>query len=395
MPEATVAAVPVTEPKVEAPEPKTEVTEKDLDTMSLSDLENLVKTDKPVTPVKSGAAAVAPKEGDTKWVEIDVPLEDDAKTVQKLRFKTEEDFRKSFAHGQKLIRTQKAVIDRYNAERSQVGDKAKQYEDAITKVSSLEQQIKDLTSGATAVARGQTPNATTQDALAAIRARNGGQGQDALLTEIEALKNTQSQWQAKIERLEALEEKFNSREAELVVNNGVQSLYTEVSGFQNKHPEYKTDEDFAKLDDLVSTQGEEVARTMMSEQDWQKYEAVMQVVGLYKNNPSGQFDLSRKNYKDLEISLLVHQHETGSLGNALAEAQKNGMKNYEQALQRGAQSATVLPNSQASSQTPVMGQAEIESILDMDPAVINANPELKKKFEEAAKALGINLVPGT
>jgi hypothetical protein len=396
-------AVALQEPVAQTPG----VTEADLDKMTEAQLQDFLKSqegqesskDTKTEPPKvtdgkpaDKPAGDAQKPAETQWIEIDV---DDpvTNTQQKLRFRSDADLRKSFAHAQKLLRSQKATIDKYNAERGQVGEATKSLQDAQTQIQSLQSQINQLTQGAQQVARGQSPNAYTTNALQSLMAQPGsmGQGQqDLVLQEIQALKNTQAQWQEKISRLEGLEQQFAAKQQEALVDTEIKSLYSEVGGFQTKHPEFQTSEDFAKLDDIVSTYGEELAKSMMSEDDWAKYSAVMQVVGLQKADKSGKFDLTRQNYGDLEEAFMIYQHRTGARGQALAEAKKDGIKAVEQVLTRQAQSATTIPNTIAGAKPPEMGPAEAEAILNMPVEKIQASKELQSQFRAACKAIGIN-----
>lgn len=373
--------------------------EPNLDGMSLEELEKLAseqvkaeeaqpsttegqaapKVDNPSTPASAPAPVGATKAPDG-WIEIDVD------GTEKLRFKNQDEVLKSFANAQRLIRKQNETFKRYNEERSEFGQVKQENE----RLSSL---IKELQQGSGQVQRGQSPNVTTQNTLQSLmRQQPGLDPSSALYAEIEALKTAQAQLAARAERFEHIEQQILTQKQEQEIQLGVRGLYQEVDGFLTKHPELKTSTEFAKLDDLVSTYGEEAAQTMMSPEDYAKYSQIFELVGLYKNGPSG-LDLTRKNFNDLEEAYLVHQHRTGSLGQALANATKAGIQNYEQVLNRTAQSATTLPNNLSGSTAPEMGPAEIESILNMDPALLNSDPKLKEQFERAAKALGVNLIP--
>jgi hypothetical protein len=378
------------------------VTEADIDKMSLEDLEKFTKGtetqagNKPEGPVETPPGqptvpeAAKPKD-QANWIEVEV---DDPTTgaKDKLRFRSQEDLLKSFSHAQRLIRQQKSTLNKYNAERGQAGDTGRLMQEANQRIASLEKTIQQLTQGAQQLQAGQSPTGATQNALSALMARPGVQGQplEVVLNEINNLKSTQLEWQAKMERLEGLEKAFQAKEVEAEVNHGVQELYQEVNTFQQKHPEYLTDTDFAKLDDLVSTYGEDVAKTMMSEKDFTAYQGIMQVVGVYKHDPKGQFDLRRKNQSDLEESWLVHQHRTGAVAKALAAAKKEGIDTVEGVLSRQAQSATTLPNTKSNAGQPEMGPAEAEQILNLPVEKVMSNPDLQRQFRAACRSVGIN-----
>lgn len=388
------------------PETTQEVTtqEPDLDKMSLAELEALaageVKKEEtsgtgadsvppaasPQGQVPAGTpapAAPAPAPSKDGWIEVDID------GTEKLRFKNQDEVLKSFAHAQKFIRQQKQTIDKYNAERGNVGDIQRQFDQMRAENTRLSSLIAQYTQGQQQQQFGQSPNAAT----AAFQTLARQQGQDpnsALYAEIEALKAAQAELATKAQRFETLEQQIEAQRAAEVVDNGVKALYSEVDGFLAKHPEFKPSTDFAKLDDLVSTYGAEAAQSMMSPEDYAKYSQIFEVVSLYKNGPSG-LDLTRKNFQDLEEAFLVRQHRTGSLGQALANAAKQGMQNYEAVLNRTAQSAQILPNSIGSAQAPEMGPAEIEALLNLDPALIQADPKLLEQFNRAAAALGANI----
>jgi hypothetical protein len=336
MPEAAVVETEVT-PQTSEPVPAPEVTESDIDKMTPAQLEEFVKKDYPPDPAAKDKGPAQTKDpakapDDTKWVEIEVD------EGSKLRFRNDDELKKSYVHAQRLIKTQKATIDKYNAERGTLGKEKTELETLKQQNQQYQQYIQQLQAGAGQMAAGQTPNAATQSALSALMPNAQGQDpQNVLWQEIVNLKNgfqnLQAEYQQSIQGLKA-------KEQEALVNQGVQSLYNEVSKFADKHPEYKTDEDFAKVDDIVSTYGEDIAKTMVSPSDYEKYTAVMDLVALYKNDPTGKFELNRKNYQDLEESFLIHSHRTGTLATALANAQKAGMTSYEGALTK-AQNAAV------------------------------------------------------
>lgn len=377
MPESMVATAGVQEPNVkEDPTPQTTpatapVPEADVDKMDLKQLEAFVATGKP--------AEGSPEQGKpaetTDWIEVTV----DDKT--KLRFRNQDEVNKSLVNSQQLIRRQKEAIDKYNAERGT-------YATAQQQIQALNAQIQTLQAGAQQMQAGRQPNQYTANALSALQQQPGQDPISLLYGEITALKNDLATQTGQFQEVYG---SLKAKEAEALIDSGVQGLYREVDGFLQKHPEYKPAEDFARLDDIASQYGDEVAQTMVSPDDWAKYQAVMGIVGLYKNDPAtGQFSLERKNQQDLEEAFLIQQHRTGALGNAIAQAHKSGIQSYDRVLQRQAQSATTLPNTLSSGDKPQMGAAEVESIMAMDPAQIKGNPELTQRFNEACRALGIN-----
>jgi hypothetical protein len=223
-------------------------------------------------------------------------------------------------------------------------------------------------------------------------AGNPGQNpNDLLLNELAGLKNAQLEAQAKLERLENLEQSFKQQQVTAQIDTGIKELYREVGDFSKNHPEYQTSIPFEQIDDIVSTNDEDVAKTMVSPEDWERYSAVMEVVGLYKNNKAGKFELTNKNFDDLNEAFLIHQKRNGKLGQAQAEAKRQGIQAYESSLQKAAQSAKSLPNSLSSAQAPEMGQAQIEHLLNLSPEQLSSDPELKKQFDQAVAQLGINL----
>ena len=394
----------------------------DVDKMSLAELESFVKQEPakaaeipvvspvpaaagsaPAEPVVTQGAAVAatpagqtvtagtlPAPGDQKFIEI--KSEDGSIN---LKFRNQEEVQKSLLHAQKLIRDQKTTLDRLNSERGEFGQYKTAYEESQTKIDELANYIAELQQSGAQIQAGQSPTAIGAQALQSLTVQPGDTQAQVLLNEVQRMNKVLLEEQTKNEKLrnemtQTISD-VKSKEQEVTVNQGVQGLYTEVSNFSQKHPEYQTSQSFDKLDDIVSTYGEEAAKAMITPDDFEKYTAMMELVGMYKNNGEGEFDLKRKNFNDLEEAHVLKLYRSGELGKKIAQAHTAGIQNFEQALNRSAQSATVLPNNLVSRANNVtMGPSEIESILNMDPAVIAKSPELSKQFEEAVKSLGIN-----
>lgn len=395
--------------------PEPEINQEGLDSMTQEELQKFastgekpsrqrdekgryIKADKPAeTATKTGKTETKtdnppppPPVKDGDWIEIDVD------EGQKLRFKSEDDLRKSFVHAQRLIRNQKSSLDKFNAEKGQFGQAQQALEQSQAKINELTNYIASLQQNAAQITRGQQP--TANPAFNALTRQTGqAPGLEAIYQDITALRNDLLAEKAQNEKIRTeLTETITGlrqKETEAEVNRGVEDLYRDVKDLQKKHPEFATAEDFARLDDIVSTYGEEAAQAMMSPSDFAQYQKVMEVVGLLKNDSEGNFDLKRQNFQNLEEALLIHSHRSGTLGQAMVQAHKAGTQAYENALQRNAQSATTLPNSVSGSSQPTMGQIEMDEILSMDPAKLNSSPELKAKFEQALKTLGINTIP--
>lgn len=328
------------------------------------------------------------QQADGAWLEIEIDADN------KLRFKNDGELKKSFVHAQKLIRSQKASLDKYNAERGQHGAVQRQLEESQAKITDLTARFTQLQANAAQITNGQQP--TANPALAALQA-NGQATPEWIKNELTSLRNeimAEREESAKIrgeftETITGLRQK----EAQAVIERNVQDLYREIKGLQSKHSEYATTEDFAKLDDIVSTYGEEAAQAMVSPSDYSQYQAVMGIVGLQKNNQDGKFDINRSNFTDLEEALLIHSHRNGTLGQAIVQAHKQGVAAFENVLNRNAQSAQTLPNNISGTNQTEIGDNEIDAILSMDVGVINANPELKQKFEAALKKLNVGQIP--
>jgi hypothetical protein len=388
--------------------------EKTVEEMSLAELESFVAQKSVDSNVKEGPKETAPapaepkpaeapkpeatkppeikpdepSPGQTKWIDIT----DDEGEV-KLRFRSEDEVAKSLVHSQKLIKKQKETLDRLNAERGELGQYKEGFEESQAKVEELSHKIEELTAAQAQIQAGQSPTGVTPG-LQALMAQPGNVDVK-FYAELQRLNQQMLAEQAKNEAIRTemaqYKEGLQQKAQELQIDQGVRSLYQEVDNFSEKHPEYKASKSFAELDDLVSTHGEEVAKAMVSPDDFEKYTRLAELVALQKNDQKGKFDLSRKNFQNLEEALVLQQYRSGALGQSVAEAHKAGIANYEQALNRHAQSASVLPNNLVSrNQDVVMGPNEIETILNMDPKEVTSNPELKKKFNEAIKSLGIN-----
>jgi hypothetical protein len=360
------------------------VTENDLESMTEAQLNEFVKNESakeaPPEPVSEGSKPVETVKKDGEWIEIEV--DDPSGVKDKLRFKSQDDVYKSFSHAQSLLRKQKSTIDKYNQERGNEGQSRKELEDAKSQISSLTDHINKLTRGAQQIQLGQSPNQYTKSSLDVLMQQPGNQGNNELAL-----------IRQELEELKSLKSELQAQKQAVVIDGAVKGLYSEVKDFTKKHPEYGTAEDFAKLDDIVSTHGEEAAQAMMSPSDWESYNNVMQMVNLYKVDGQGQFDINRKNFEGLEEAYLIHSHRTGSLGNAQAQAKRAGMQAVEGILNRQAQSATTIPNNMSTGEAPEMGDSEADSILSMDIGVIQANPELTTKFRQAfIKATGTDPV---
>lgn len=383
----------------------------DVEKMSLAELESFVKQTPAPIPAATGSEPVVETEGvvaavvgpgatqpvsaasqNAKFIEI--KSEDGSID---LKFRNEDEVKKSLLHAQKLIRDQKTTLDRLNAERGEFGQYKTAYEESQTKIDELANYIAELQQSATQIQAGQSPTQIGSQALQSLTVQPGDTQVQALFSEVQKINQVLLEERATNEKLrnemtQAISD-VKSKEQEVILDQGVQGLYSEVSNFSQKHPEYQTSQPFEKLDDIVSTYGEEAAKAMISPDDFEKYTATMELVGMYKNNGEGEFDLKRKNFNDLEEAYILRLHRTGELGQKIANAHTAGIQNYEQALNRSAQSATVLPNNLVSRANNVtMGPSEIENILNMTPEQINSSPELRNRFDEAIKSLGINTV---
>ena len=386
--------------------PETNVAIPDINAMSVEELEALVR--KPDDQIVAPVAATPPEQNtnivpaeplpaapgpdEKRWIEI----KNDEGTVN-LRFRNEDEVAKSLLHSQEMIKRQKETIDRLNAERGELGQYKTEYEEAVAEKDRLANYIAELEATRSKIQTGQQPTVAGAQALESLTLQPGQDQSQALLAEIQNLRNGLLEVTARTEQVEGkyqqAESVLKQKEQELVASQGVQGLYSEVNSFSKNHPEYQTSQPFEKLDEIVSKYGEEEAKALISPDDFEKYTATMELVGLYKNSPEGEFDIARKNFQDLDEAYVLKLHRSGELGKSIANAHKAGVQNLEQALNRSAQSATVLPNNLASRNngTVTMGPSEIKSILEMDPAQVNASPELRKQFDEAVKRLGINL----
>ena len=308
-------------------------------------------------------------------------------TGRQWHFRSEEEFKKSFLNGQKKIQDQWKQINEYNAERGQIGQIKQQFEQSQNRINELQTYIQQLQTGATQVRTGQNPNLTTQGVLAPLAASPGKNPMDLIYSELSNLRQELLNEKASNEEIR---NKFFAKEQQAETTRGIESLYGETKTLQAAHPELKTKESFEKLDDLVSTYGPETAQTMISPEDWEKFTKLGKIIDDYKVNPqTGTLDLGYKRYKTLEHAYLIAQHEAGEDTAALVNAHKTGMANYEKVLNRVANSATTIPNALAANQPAVMGEREIQELLSTPAETIKANPELRKKYQEAMLQLGI------
>jgi hypothetical protein len=365
-----------------SPEPIVPQNAEDINKMSLGDLEKFVGSDivNGTSPAGTGDPDAQPQQTqNSPWMELDVG-------DTKLKFKSEEEFRKSFANTHKVLKNQKQIIDKYNAERGRAGKVAKEYDLAMQQIQTLQQQIQQLQQGQQQAAQGRQPNTAFQNSLQSLQTQNPTQDSNALVSnEIAALKNELAQ----------IKQGFTAKEEEIQVQGGVRSMFDEIKTFTKAHPELDTSVPFDQLDDLVVENGAEVAQTLMSPEDYQKYQAIEKLMWLYRGtgnpetDPNAVLAIDSSNYSDLEEAYLIYQHRNGNSG--FAQGRQSGVEAALKVLDRNAQGAQTLPNSISGKTKNPMTPQEISSLLETTSAQRRADPQLNQRWMDAHAQLGIDL----
>jgi hypothetical protein len=207
-----------------------------------------------------------------------------------------------------------------------------------------------------------------------------------MFQEVQALKN----------KLAEIENGFTVKEQEVRIQGGVKSMFDEIGDFTKAHPEYATSVPFAELDDLVCSDGLEIAQTKMSPEDFQKYQAIEKLMWLYRGtgdpetDPNAVLDIDDdgKHYGNLEEAYLIFNHRNGSTG--FTQGRVAGVEAALKVMDRAANSAQTLPNSMSGKAKVPMTPQEIQMVLDTNPAQRKADPQLKSRWLDAMAQLGID-----
>jgi len=239
----------------------------------------------------------------------------------------------------------------------------------------------------------------------------------------------------KLERLEQAElerRKIQEQDELIRANKETQrKLFSEISNLQSKVPTFRTEKDiseiyneynhyYSRIVDLVGTDDESVVNKairagIMPETDKEKafakvindagidvptdakvYMELAEVVDLKNgrryNKQTGQYEAiedeygNRVNQRSLEDAFRLSKYSS-----TLSEAEINAAKGLQEKLAAQQNAAVTIPNNQLAnvSETPMISPAEIEELLDMPSNVINGNPALRKRYEQALAQLGV------
>jgi hypothetical protein len=303
---------------------------------------------------------------------------------QEFKFRGQEEMQKSFLNSQRLLKKQWEQINQFNAERGQLGQFKKNFEASQAKINELNDYIRQLSQGARQTAAGHAPNQATQNVLSSLTMQPGQNPNELIYNEISSMRQLLDQERAQNESLRnemtGVITSFQSQKQQAAVQRDFESLASEVQSIQQKYPEYKTSESFSKIEDVISQYGEEVAQTMVSPEDWEKFSQINSLIELYAGTPDGRIDMGNKKFQDLEETIWIYQHRNGGGSAAIANAMRTGMQNYETVLKRTANSATTLPNNLSSNKPTEIGQEELDRLMNMSADELRANPQALEKY---------------
>jgi hypothetical protein len=330
------------------------------------------------------------------------------------KFKSKDEFLRSYVHAQKHIASQKEAIDRFNAERSEMGSLRGKLDEAAKEIDTLRrntqparmqqpltQQQSDvrndlaaLQAGVQQVRQGGVPNQAVSNAL---QANPDMSPTDAIMAEFRKLQND----------FQEVKHSLTAKQREAEVGAQLSNLYSEVSRVQDRltksgDVEFSTSVPFEHIDDIVSSArgstNEEVMSDILSkvsESDYNAYRKLTEVIGLVHPVEESGIRLDKKILNGLDEAVLLYRHRNGSLGQttatAVAEAQKRGAQAYEKAISAGRDAARTLPPSAPASPNDMTAQM-VTDIFDQasrDPYGTKNNPARWRNFVNACKVAGV------
>lgn len=150
--------------------------------------------------------------------------------------------------------------------------------------------------------------------------------------------------------------------------DGVKKIVNEMSHFQNRHPEFKTNDSI-----------ENINKTGENHPEWAKFKDL---------NDLYSYGMEKGIYGNLEASFLLLQNETGSLEQRIKEAEKKGATETLSAIQKASNSTKTLGSMPGGEKTSPKSILEAKTGSEVKSFIQKASKDdLKKMKKEIAEKI--------